>query len=191
MAKKSLSRDLIITTAFDMIDEKGTEAFSIRQLANKLSVQVSSLYNHIDNERDLLLAVSGRAANMYADYIADITEGLSPEEALYVAGDGFRIFISRHKHLYDILIDRRWKGDLEFARVTERFTQPIKALTFDGIKDKYALEHIYIAMRTITHGFSSLDELGVFDGLSVDTTQSYHRLIKCVGDLMKELGEKD
>lgn len=191
MAKKSLSRDLIITTALDMIDEKGTDAFSVRQLANKLSVQVSSLYNHIANERDLLLEVAGRVANMYADYIAEITEGLSPEEAVYVAGDGFRTFVTEHKFLYEAMLDSRWIGDSEFAVKTERFTQPIDALTFDGIKDKSALEHIYIAMRVVTHGFSSLDALGVFDDLSVDTTQSYHMMIKSVIDMMNELSEKD
>lgn len=190
MTKRNLSRALIISTAFSMIDEKGTGAFSIRQLATRLGVQVSSLYNHIDNEYDLLLEVARCSADMYADYVAEMVDGLSPVEAAYKGGDAFRTFINQHKYLYALLLDSRWIGDPEFAKVTERFTQPIGTLTFDGIDDKEALEHIYIAMRVVTHGFSSLDALGVFDELSIDTTESYHKLIKCVVDMMADLAKK-
>lgn len=191
MKKRVLSRELIVSTAFSMIDEKGTDAFSIRQLATTLGVQVSSLYNHINNEYDLLLEVARCSADMYADYIAKTVEGLQPEEAAYKAGDAFRDFVTNHKYLYELLLDSRWIGDPEFAKVTEKFTQPIGFLTFDGIKDKSALEQIYIAMRVVTHGFSSLDALGVFDGLSVDTTEAYHMLIKSVIDMMYDFSKKD
>lgn len=191
MTKRNLSRELIVSTAFAMIDEKGTDSFSIRQLASKLGVQVSSLYNHIKNEYDLLIEVAGCAAEMYADYIAETVEGLEPEEAAYKAGFAFREFVGKHKYLYELLLDSRWIGDPEFAKVTEKFTQPIGFLTFDDIKDKEALEHIYVAMRVVTHGFSSLDAIGVFDGLSVDTNESYRMLMKYVIDIMYNFGKKD
>ncbi|MCH5299412.1 MAG: TetR/AcrR family transcriptional regulator [Ruminococcus sp.] len=191
MSKRFLSRELIVSVAFQMIDENGTSSFSVRQLAAKLGVQVSSLYNHIENEYDLLLEVAKLTAAMYTDYIEETVKGLPFDEAAYKAGDAFRDFTREHRYLYELLLDRRWIGDPEFDKAIEKFTQPIYYLMQDGITDKASMDHLYVAMRVVTHGFSSLDSLGVFDGLSVDPTESYHMMIKCVLDMMNELSRKD
>lgn len=191
MSKRFLSRELIVSVAFQMIDENGINSFSVRQLAAKLGVQVSSLYNHIENEYDLLLEVAKLAAVMYADYIEDMVKGLPLDEAAYKAGDAFRDFTREHKFLYELLLDRRWIGNPEFDKAIDKFTQPIYYLMQDSIKDKASQDHIYVAMRVVTHGFASLDSIGVFDGLSVDATESYHMMIKSVLDMMNELSKKD
>ena len=191
MSKRFLSRELIVSVAFQMIDENGINSFSVRQLAAKLGVQVSSLYNHIENEYDLLLEVAKLAAVMYADYIEDMVKGLPLDEAAYKAGDAFRDFTREHKFLYELLLDRRWIGNPEFDKAIEKFTQPIYYLMQDSVKDKASQDHIYVAMRVVTHGFASLDSIGVFDGLSVDATESYHMMIKSVLDMMNELSKKE
>ena len=188
--KKNLSRELIVSTAFKMIDEKGTDAFSVRKLASILNVQVSSLYNYIDNEYDLLLEVAMCAAEMYSNYISKTVKGLDREKAAYKAGDAFRDFVVNHKYLYELLLDSRWTGDPNFIKVNKKFTEPISFLTFDGIEDIKEMEHIYVAMRVVTHGFASLDSLGIFDELSIDRTESYHRLVKSVIDMMNNLENK-
>lgn len=124
MSKKILSRELIVSETFKMIDENGIDAFSIRKLATKLGVQPSSLYNHIKNEYDLLLEVVKLTSTMYTDRIEKTVTGLSIEEATYKAGDAFRGFMNEHKYLYELLLDRRWIGDTEFYKATERFIQP-------------------------------------------------------------------
>lgn len=50
--RKNLSRESIIDTAFQMIDEEWAGEFSLCRLSSRLGVQVSSLYNHIENEHD-------------------------------------------------------------------------------------------------------------------------------------------
>lgn len=190
MSKRILSRDLIVSEAFKMIDERGTDSFSVRGLAAKLGVRVSSLYNHIENEYDLLLEVAKRAGAMYAQFIETEVSGLALDEASYKAGDAFRRFMDEHRYLYELLLNRRWMGNPEFEKAIEEFTRPIFYLSdLYGVKDKAAREHAYIAMRVVTHGFSYLDSLGVFDGLSIDTTESYHKMIKSVIDMMKKSGE--
>ena len=191
MSKRFLSRELIVSVAFQMIDENGTNSFSVRQLAAKLGVQVSSLYNHIENEYDLLLEVAKLTAAMYTEYIEDTVKGLPLDEAAYKAGDAFREFTREHRYLYELLLDRRWIGNPEFDKAIDKFTQPIYYLMQDSVKDKAAQDHIYVAMRVVTHGFASLDSIGVFDGLSVDATESYHMMIKSVLDMMNELSKKE
>ncbi len=192
MTKRFLSRELIVSVAFQMIDESGTDAFSIRQLASRLGVQVSSLYNHIKNEYDLLLEVAKLTAAMYTDYIQESVAGLPIDEATHKAGDGFRNFMKEHKYLYELMLDPRWIGEPEFDKAIENFSNPIYLILQQyGVTDKSKMDHLYIAMKVVTHGFSTLDSLGVFDNLSVDTTESYHMMIQSVIDTMKEIGKKD
>ena len=47
MAKKGLTKEIIVNTALEQIEKNGLLAFSLRNLAASLGVQVSSLYNHI------------------------------------------------------------------------------------------------------------------------------------------------
>ena len=186
MSKHFLSRELIVSKAFRMIDESGTDAFSLRGLAAGLGVQVSSLYNHIENELDLLREVVIRAGEMYTEHIECAVAGLGVEEATYRAGDAFLIFLKEHRHLYDLMTNERWIGDPEFEKAIERFTQPIYyLLSLYGVKDKESMDHAYVAMRVVTHGFGTLDSLGAFDRLSVDPRESYHRMIRSVIEMMK------
>ena len=174
-----------------MIDESGINAFSLRRLAGVLGVRVSALYNHIENESDLLIEVAQRSADMYKEYIGNIMEGIPLEEATYKAGDAFRDFLLKHKYLYDLLLDRRWIGNRKFDKVTESFTQPIFDLLYQhGVEDKIEKEHLYVVMRVVTHGFASLDSLGVFDGLCADRSESYHRMIAGVIEMMKQSAGK-
>lgn len=191
MSKKFLSRELIVSVAFQMIDEMGTDNFSIRQLAAKLGVQVSSLYNHIQNEYDLLLEVAKLTAIMYTDYIQESVAGLSLEESTYKAGFAFRTFLKEHKYLYDLLLDPRWSNDPEFEGAIENFVQPIYFILGQyGVTDKEYMDHMYVAMRVVTHGFSTLDALGIFDNLSVDPNESYRMMIESVINMMKDFGNK-
>ena len=47
MAKKGLTKEIIVNAALEQIEKNGLSAFSLRNLAASLGVQVSSLYNHI------------------------------------------------------------------------------------------------------------------------------------------------
>src|SRR5204862_751227 len=49
-----LSRDRILETALELVDEGGIEALSMRKLAQKLGFEAMSLYNHVANKDDLI-----------------------------------------------------------------------------------------------------------------------------------------
>ncbi len=188
MPKSVLSRDKIIENAFSLIDEKGLHEFSLRKLAAHLNVQVSSLYNHINNEQDLLIEVAKLAADMYTRYVAEAVKDLPLEESTVKAGDAFVKFLREHRSLYELLLDERWVGDPEFDDALEVFVQPIYfILNQYGVTDKENMDHLLVAMRTVTHGFATLEAKGVFDKLDVNPMDSYHMLIKLVIDAMKNM----
>ena len=51
-----LSRVRIVETALDLLDEHG-EGFGMRDLARKLGVRPSALYNHVENKEDVLRGI--------------------------------------------------------------------------------------------------------------------------------------
>jgi TetR/AcrR family transcriptional regulator, tetracycline repressor protein len=56
--RSPLSRDLVVAEALAMLDHEGLERFSVRRLADRLSVTPMAVYNHVSSKRDLLQAVA-------------------------------------------------------------------------------------------------------------------------------------
>jgi AcrR family transcriptional regulator len=54
-----IDRQTTVETALDIIDNEGLDAISMRRLAERLGVAISSLYHHFHNKEELLLAVCG------------------------------------------------------------------------------------------------------------------------------------
>jgi TetR/AcrR family tetracycline transcriptional repressor len=55
---RTLSREKIVDAGLDLMDREGTDAVTMRVLANKLRVTPMALYNHFDNKRDLLRGIA-------------------------------------------------------------------------------------------------------------------------------------
>ena len=56
-SEQVLSRVRIIETALDLFDEHGGESFGMRDLASRLGVRASALYNHVANKDDVLRGI--------------------------------------------------------------------------------------------------------------------------------------
>ena len=67
-----LSRELIIHTALEMIDQSGAQGLSMRSLGQQLNVEAMALYRHVHGKEDLLEGV-------VALLMADLTDTLEKE----------------------------------------------------------------------------------------------------------------
>ncbi len=54
IARKPLSRDLVLETAVTLADHEGLAALSMRRLGQELGVEAMSLYHHVANKEALL-----------------------------------------------------------------------------------------------------------------------------------------
>ena len=52
-----LTREFVLETALNILDEQGMDGLSMRKLASALHVEAMSLYNHVQNKNDLLNGV--------------------------------------------------------------------------------------------------------------------------------------
>ena len=53
MSKPKLSREKIVSEAIRFADDEGLDAVTLRRLAAKMNVHVTSLYNHVPTKQDL------------------------------------------------------------------------------------------------------------------------------------------
>ncbi len=61
----SLTQDQIIEAAFDLIDESGIQAFSLRGLGKRLGVSPMAFYTYFSSKEEILAGVQARLGRMY------------------------------------------------------------------------------------------------------------------------------
>ena len=104
MARKGLTKEIVAEAALALIEEKGLREFSLRALAASLEVQVSSLYNHISGQNELLTEVGIRAVEMLTALEENAIAGKERDEALFALADAYRLFAGAHPELYRIIM---------------------------------------------------------------------------------------
>lgn len=73
-SSRGLSRDLIVRTAIELIDEQGTAQLSMRFLGQRLGVEAMSLYRYVRGREDLLEAI---VACLLHDVERRVEEGIT------------------------------------------------------------------------------------------------------------------
>jgi AcrR family transcriptional regulator len=59
--KPTLSRELVIEAALDLVDDEGLAALNVRKLAGRLGISAMTPYHYFDDKADLLTAMVGHA----------------------------------------------------------------------------------------------------------------------------------
>lgn len=72
---KGITRERIVATALDLLDEKGLEGLTVRALAARLDVGPPALYWHVRNKQELLDEMSTAVARRVAAELAQVAPG--------------------------------------------------------------------------------------------------------------------
>jgi AcrR family transcriptional regulator len=115
-----LSRERIVDTALDLIDEVGADTFSVNLLAARLGVRPSSLYNHIAGKDDLLAAVQ--------EVITDAIDSAMFETQPWAVAVGgwarsYREAFIRHPHAIPLFATSPVAGAIRTMEMYERVVQ--------------------------------------------------------------------
>ncbi len=98
MAK--ITKELILKGAQELIEQEGYDNFSLRELAFRLGVQPSALYNHLKNVHDLEDAISLLALEELDQAIGCAVRELEGKEALLVTAKTIRAFAQERPQLF-------------------------------------------------------------------------------------------
>lgn len=186
MAKRGLTKERIIHSALEQIEEKGFSAFSLRNLAASLGVRVSSLYNHIRGQNDLLEEVGICAVDLLTGLEEAAIAGKMRDEALFSLADTYRRFAGEHTELYRIIMGVHTLDLPILESEAERIAKPILRVISDyGIEGELQI-HYQRLLRSVMHGFFAHESSGGFSVSDVDQDASYRFAIERIAAQMRE-----
>lgn len=99
--RRPLSRELVLTTALEVLDDVGLDGLSLRRIAERLGVDPMTLYRYAASKDELLDALTGM---LYAEVEVDPTG--DPRAALHATAASFRSAVLRHPHVMPLLAVR-------------------------------------------------------------------------------------
>lgn len=113
MAKPQLNRESIVSTATLLADEEGLEAFSLRGIAKRLEVHVTSLYNYFPTKEAVL---------------AEMMKALVAEAGLPRGEMSWQDWVRRFAHAFRNLAHRHPGAFQIFQRDSAQGEQAIESL---------------------------------------------------------------
>ena len=96
-------RELIITSARDIISTNGLAGVSAREIARKIGYSPGTLYNLFESLDDLLLHVEARLLDALDQKLADVAPESSPDEHLKQVVGAYTDFCRQHPNLCNMI----------------------------------------------------------------------------------------
>lgn len=175
--KVGLEMITILKAAGEISDELGMQEVTLANLAKKLGIRPPSLYNHFDGLGGLRkkLAIYG-IEQLYKE-LADAAIGVSGEDAVLALSKAYLNFARKHPGIYEATLMAPDPGDEEVQTASKKIVDlVVRVLSAFELEGERAL-HTVRGLRSILHGFSSLEQRGGFK-LDLNIDESFHLIIK-------------
>ena len=171
-----LDTEQVLDAAGALVDEEGWAQLSLTRLAERLNIRTPSLYNHVASLEQLRRDLGLMAAREMLARMAKATQGKSRTDAIYSIAEAYRAYAQEHPGQYAATLRAPDPEDAEFQAVArETIDLMVDVLKPFSIVGDMAL-HVVRALRSLAHGFVSLELLGGF-GLPLDLDWSYRAML--------------
>lgn len=155
--KAKFSKEEIINSAINIVENQGIEFLTARSLGDKLGTSARPIFTTFKNMEDVLKGVNNYANNLYQSYVC---EGLKEPIAFKGVGISYIRFASDHPKLFELMFMKEHAnvpslnnvlGLIEdsYQAILNSITQSYK------VSEKFAKE-LYQHMWIYTHGIASL-----------------------------------
>lgn len=186
MSRKGLKNEKIIEAAIEMVEEHGYRKFSLRELASKLKVQPSSLYNHVSGIEEINISVGMHGIHLLEKALVDASNGKETEEALYDIAIAYRSFANKNPELYHAVIELQTSNNEILKHELHKMVQPFIAIIEKKINDKETVVHMQRFFRSTLHGFVSLEKEGYLKYEEVNNNKSFQFMVQGLINMVKE-----
>jgi AcrR family transcriptional regulator len=142
----------IVNTARELLDEHGTDALTMRRLAERLGIRAPSLYKHVPDKATLEVAIIATGLEDLAAALETAAD--TAAESLAVLAQAYRAFARAHPHLYLLMTNRPLPRHRLPAGVEDRAAAPVLRATGDPAQAR--------AFWAFGHGMVTLELAGRF-----------------------------
>lgn len=174
--KTGIDLSVILKTAGEIADNSSYHEVTLATLAKKLQIRTPSLYNYIDGLNDLRKKMAVDSLQQLYSKLVYAVMGLSGDKAVETLGEAYVEFARCHPGLYEATFHAPDPKDTEVQQVSSKIVDLVlKVLNVYGLEYEAAL-HATRGLRSIFHGFASLEQKGGF-GIPLDVNTSLKLLI--------------
>jgi AcrR family transcriptional regulator len=188
MPRQGLNKEVVISAAIRLIEEKGISNFSLNELAKSLDIKPASLYSHIQNIDALLTDVGTIAVRQMVSCEKEAIAEKSRDEALFALAAAYRKFAKEHYELYLLVMNIPKGHNPVLERAAKEITEPVMEVLETYKIPKEMQMHYQRSLRSMMHGFVAHEEYGAFSHFPIDRDQSYERSIRLIADGLQRLG---
>ena len=104
MGAKGLTKEIIVAEAVAYIESTGQPVVSLHELARRLGIKPPSLYNHIQNTKELQYEIFQYAMDTFVANQKAATENKRKDEAVKAFAEAYHSFATEHKGLYRLIM---------------------------------------------------------------------------------------
>lgn len=174
MPRAGVDTDRVIKIAAQLTDEKGFDAITLKEISAMLGVSPPALYRHIKGLPELKEKVSHYAMELLKNYLVRAVMGCSGIEAYKALGLAYIRFAQEHTGLYETIQWMNIAADVEADSLFSEVVQLVYSIGADFGMDELEASHIIRTVRSLAHGFASIDSHhGFAHESSVESSYEY------------------
>ena len=172
-----IDRERVVAVAAELADEVGLEQLTLAQVAARLGVRLPSLYNHVDGLPGLRRALALRGLRQLLERLSGAAIGKAGDTAMLAVGQAYRRYVLEHPGVYAATVRAPAPDDREVQQVSQAIVGVVLAVLEPYELDEDAAIHAVRGLRSIAHGFATLELAGGF-GIPLARDESYLRLLR-------------
>lgn len=180
MPRHHLNKEKITEEALALIVEEGFERFSMRDLAKRLSVQPSSLYNHVRSAEALFSDIARLALAALNRALRKASAGKRGREALLSLALAYRDFVRENPEIYKVIMAVGKIQDPAFDPDGMLIVEPVEAVIRNYGIDPSDAVRAQRMIRSFLHGFCSLEASGFFTHLDESAGDSFRGAVDLI-----------
>jgi AcrR family transcriptional regulator len=167
----------ILEAAAELADQFGMQEVTLANLAKKLGIRPPSLYNHFDGMGGLRKKMAIYGIDRLYGVLAQAAIGVAGDEAVLTISKVYVNFAREHPGIYEatLMAPDMEDEDVQLAgsKIVELTVRILQAYSLEGDTALHAVR----GLRSILHGFSSLEKSGGFK-MALDLNESLEIIIK-------------
>jgi AcrR family transcriptional regulator len=153
----------IVTAARALLEERGSDALTMRELSRRLAVSAPALYFHVESREDLLDRVIESGLRDFGAALAAASaaepDGIS---ALHGMADAYVAFASAHPELVALMFGPCPAGELAATfSASDEAAAPLFAAV-SGLAEAEQVAPLAQTLWALVHGFTTLSLAGQF-----------------------------
>lgn len=179
MPRSGLTREKVVEAAAALIEQRGTDGFSMWAPADSLHIKTASLYDHVESMDALMTAVCAYALQMQRDAELRAIDGKRGPEAIRALANAYRRFAGEHRALYRMIVSTAVSCGEQLSEISRCIVAPFMQVLAHTVLTEEEKCHWQRVLRGIVHGFVSQEDAGFFSHLSMAVDDSFQITIEC------------